>query len=83
MTVEHAELAPAALLNFRATDPGMETPYLTAELMARVQLMGAEEIPSAIAGETNPMGPLGVEGGASPERASRNPHKAPAWMKPQ
>ena len=80
ISLEHAELAPAALLNFRPTDPaGMPAPFLKAELMDHVQYLGAEEIPRGIGGE-GPSGPMGAEGGVPVARRD-NSGRVPAWMK--
>ena len=85
LSLEHAELAPAALLNFRPTQQGsMDPPYLGAALMASCQLMGDEQIPRGYGGDA-PAGPMGADdgpGGASAARA-RQQNKAPAWMRPQ
>ena len=49
LTLEQAELAPAALLNFRCpTAEQVQPPYLSASLMASVQELGSEAIPEGI-----------------------------------
>jgi len=83
-TLEHAELAPAAMLNFRCTSPGgVSPPYLAEDRMARVQLMGEESIPRGVGGEphTTAMGAADVAG-ARPSRGADG-RAAPAWMRSQ
>ena len=86
MSIEHSDLAPAALLNFRCTNPGgMNPPYLHGGLMGRAEMMGAEAIPQGYGGESaagqGAMGAQEMPGGGRPP--PRDPNKAPAWMRQQ
>ena len=87
MSIEHSDLAPAALLNFRCTNPGgMNPPYLHGGLMGRAEMMGAEAIPQGYGGESaagqGAMGAQEMPGGGRPPRGDPNT-KAPAWMRQQ
>lgn len=87
-TLEQAELAPAAMLNFRPTQPGgggMSPPYLNAAHMASVQVMGEEAIPQGIGGGPAGSGPMGAvdTGGGSARPRNDNANRAPGWMRQQ
>jgi len=85
MSLEHAELAPASMLNFRCTSPGgLSPPYLRDALMARLQVMGEESIPTAVNQGTDAHGPMGatdpVGGGRAVRGSGEGPRGPPAWM---
>jgi len=85
LSLEDAELAPAAMLNFRPTLPGgMAPPYLHAGLMASLQVMGEEQIPQGYGGEgaTPALGSVGAPGGGG-MGGGRDPNRVPAWMRQQ
>lgn len=89
LSLEHAELAPAAMLNFRPSAPGggMAPPYLKPELMEMVQMMGdePEAYPQGFGGEGVSNGALGAEeapGGRRPTTGD-GPKRVPAWMRSQ
>jgi len=80
LTLEQAELCPAALLNFRsATAEMVEPPYLVPQLMSALTVMGDEAVPIGEGGETD--GVMGVEGDGRPVRPRGERQGAPAWMR--
>ncbi len=50
LSIGDAELAPASLLNFRVVDPAdsSEKPFLTDELLSRIEPIGAEPLPQGL-----------------------------------
>ena len=83
ITLEHAQLAPAAMLNFRHTGHvPLSPPYLHESLLAQLQQMTAEEIPRGYGGQAadGPMGASEQHGGRA--RAD-GPRSAPGWMRQQ